>query len=182
MPENPRPCTRTCRRTEVFPSDDAEALCAPRLSARRLGGGKRIPAPGASLLSPPPACRQLLSCVSFGMGNDIKRAFWEERNPILSNATRLRGRQTWGVNDWINTESQPPGREAAECAGPRPPPAGGGAFLTYAAADGNNSRQLTPFFFFFLPRWRLADSDLNPGGLWPRPGTRPRWSRNCTCP
>lgn len=54
------------------------------------------------------------------MGNDIKRAFWEERNPILSNATRLRGRQTWGVNDWINTESQPPGREAAECAGPGP--------------------------------------------------------------
>lgn len=106
--------------------------------------------PGASLLSLPPACRQLLSCVSFGMGNDIKRAFWEERNPILSNATRLRGRQTWGVNDWINTESQPPGREAAECAGPRPPPAGGGAFLTYAAADGNNSRQLTPFFFFFF--------------------------------
>lgn len=45
--------------------------------------------------------------------------------PILSNATRLPGRQTWGVNDWINMESQPPGREAAECAGPgRRQPAG----------------------------------------------------------
>lgn len=166
---------RRCRGTLC-----AETECTTSRRRKTHPGSGSVPSLTAARLSSAAELRELRN----GQRHQTSVLGGEKPHPpILSNATRLRGRQTWGVNDWINTESQPPGREAAECAGPRPLPAGGGAFLTYAAADGNNSRQLTPFFFFFfLPRWRLADSDLNPGGLWPRPGTRPRWSRNCTCP